>query len=385
MSRCASKLSAAGRNAGAVEALRRLADGVSRTPVWIFGPPGCGKSHLLAGGLRAGGRRGAHDGLAAARQLCARRDPRCSTASSDSTWSHSTTSMRSRATARLGSRAVHALQRRSSSSGGRLAIARPRAPAATAIRLPDLASRLAASEVHRLEPLAEAEQRGGTAAPRRTPRPRAARRDARLPDAPRAAGFRDAVPHARCARHRIAGGTAPPDRAVRARLARARRGLTSGTRQSTRSAATGSRRTPRTRARASVRAQGRAGGLARYSVTASASSRRERQRRRAQARAVRRASESGQWQQQRQRRRAAVVVQPIRGADERPGRRRTAASSEPGCDRRAARIPRRGRSCLRLRAATPTVATRAPSACASVRSASVSARRSPSRTTRLAP
>ena len=42
--------------------------------------------------------------------------------------------------------------------GGRLAFAAAGAPAATAIRLPDLASRLAASEVHRLEPLAEADQ-----------------------------------------------------------------------------------------------------------------------------------------------------------------------------------------------------------------------------------
>jgi DnaA family protein len=42
--------------------------------------------------------------------------------------------------------------------GGRIACAAANAPAGTAIRLPDLASRLSASEVHRLEPLAEAEQ-----------------------------------------------------------------------------------------------------------------------------------------------------------------------------------------------------------------------------------
>jgi DnaA family protein len=42
--------------------------------------------------------------------------------------------------------------------GRSLAIASAGSPAATPVRLPDLASRLAASEVHRLEPLAESEQ-----------------------------------------------------------------------------------------------------------------------------------------------------------------------------------------------------------------------------------
>ena len=59
--------------------------------------------------------------------------------------------------------------------GGRLAFAAARAPAAAAIRLPDLASRLAASEVHRLEPLAEAEQAAALQG-------RAERRGLELPD-----------------------------------------------------------------------------------------------------------------------------------------------------------------------------------------------------------
>jgi DnaA family protein len=59
--------------------------------------------------------------------------------------------------------------------GGRLAIAAAGAPAVTAIRLPDLRSRLSSSEVHRLEPLAEADQ---PAALRR----RAERRGLELPD-----------------------------------------------------------------------------------------------------------------------------------------------------------------------------------------------------------
>jgi DnaA family protein len=80
---------------------------------------------------------------------------------------------------------------------GRLAIAAAGPPASTVIRLPDLASRLAGSEVHRLEPLAEREQ---PAALRR----RAERRGLELPDETlgflyeaRAARLRDALPDAR--------------------------------------------------------------------------------------------------------------------------------------------------------------------------------------------
>ena len=164
---------AAGRNAGVVEALRRLADGESRTPVWIFGPPGSGKSHLLqAACARAGGAgrttawlplamvKGegpalldgfegldlvALDGLDAIADL--------------PEWEA----------------ALFTLFNGVVERGGRLAFAAAGAPAATAIRLPDLASRLAASEVHRLEPLAEAEQAAAL-------RGRAERRGLELPD-----------------------------------------------------------------------------------------------------------------------------------------------------------------------------------------------------------
>jgi DnaA family protein len=45
----------AGANAGAVEALRRLAAGTAPAPVWIYGLRGTGKSHLLQAACAAAG------------------------------------------------------------------------------------------------------------------------------------------------------------------------------------------------------------------------------------------------------------------------------------------------------------------------------------------
>jgi DnaA family protein len=163
----------AGRNAGAVEALRRLADGESGAPVWVFGPPGSGKSHLLqAACARAGGavRATAWLPLAAvtgegpalldgfeALDLVALDDV-------DAVAGHAGWEA-----------ALFTLFNGIGERGGGLAFGATGAPAATGIRLPDLASRLAASEVHRLEPLAEAEQTAAL-------RARAERRGLELPD-----------------------------------------------------------------------------------------------------------------------------------------------------------------------------------------------------------
>ncbi|MGH8243382.1 MAG: DnaA regulatory inactivator Hda, partial [Steroidobacteraceae bacterium] len=162
-----------GRNAAAVESLSRLAGGAIGAPVWIYGTRGSGRSHLLqAACAKAGdaGRATAYLPLAQVRaegpalldgferlDLVALDD--LDVVAGDGPWE-------------LG---LFTLHNGLAEQGGRLAMAAVGSPAATPIRLPDLASRLAASEVHRLEPLAESDQ---PAALRR----RAERRGLELPE-----------------------------------------------------------------------------------------------------------------------------------------------------------------------------------------------------------
>jgi DnaA family protein len=162
-----------GSNAGAVEALRRLADGSGAAAVWIYGPPGSGRSHLLqATCARAGdaGRATAWLPLALVKDegpaildgfealdLVALDDLQLVAGLPD--WESA-----------LFKLFLGLAERRAG-----MAFAATNAPAATAIRLPDLASRLAASEVHRLEPLAEPEQAAAL-------QQRASRRGLELPD-----------------------------------------------------------------------------------------------------------------------------------------------------------------------------------------------------------
>jgi DnaA family protein len=164
---------AVGGNAEAVAALKGLAGGASSTPVWIYGPAGSGKSHLLQAACAAAGDAGRAtawlplaqvqgegpallDGLERL-DLVALDDLDAIAGSAD--WEF----------------ALFTLFNGLAEHRGRLAIAAAVAPAAVQIRLPDLASRLASCEVHRLEPLAESEQ---PAALRR----RAERRGLELPD-----------------------------------------------------------------------------------------------------------------------------------------------------------------------------------------------------------
>jgi DnaA-homolog protein len=162
-----------GDNAAAVDALRRLADQGSTAPVWIYGPAGAGKSHLLqAACARLGdaGRASAWLPLAQVRaegpalldgferlDLVALDD--LDAIAGDAAFES----------------ALFTLYNGLAERGGRLAIAAAGSPAGTPIRLPDLASRLAACEVYQLEPLAESAQ---PAALRR----RAERRGLELPD-----------------------------------------------------------------------------------------------------------------------------------------------------------------------------------------------------------
>lgn len=146
----------AGTNAEAVAALKRLASGASRVPIWLFGPTGSGKSHLLQAACALAGSEGrtaAYLPLALARgegpaildgferlELVALDD--LDAVAGEAGWE----------------RALFTLFNGLAEHGGSLASAAPRAPAALGFRLPDLASRLAASETHRLQPLAEADQ-----------------------------------------------------------------------------------------------------------------------------------------------------------------------------------------------------------------------------------
>jgi DnaA family protein len=147
---------AAGANAMAVAALQRVGDGESTASVWIYGPAGSGKSHLLqAACARAGdsGRSTAWLPLTLVKRegpglldgferldLVALDD--LDAVAGDADWEA----------------ALFTLYNGLAERRGRLAVAAAGSPVATAIRLPDLASRLAASEVHRLEPLPEADQ-----------------------------------------------------------------------------------------------------------------------------------------------------------------------------------------------------------------------------------
>jgi DnaA family protein len=164
---------AVGANGEAIEALRRLAAGSSRTPVWIYGVAGAGRSHLLQAACAAAGGAGRASAWLPLAQVRAEGPALLDgfeqldlvalddfeAVAGDGGWEA----------------ALFTLYNGLAEQGGRLAIAAAASPAATAVRLPDLASRLGAAEVYQLEPLAEAEQ---SAALRR----RAERRGLELPD-----------------------------------------------------------------------------------------------------------------------------------------------------------------------------------------------------------
>lgn len=164
---------AAGANVEAVEALRRLAGGTARTPVWIYGPAGAGKSHLLQATCAAASDAGGASAWLPLAQVSAEGPAlldgfeRLDLVALDD--------LDAVAGDRAWEAALFTFYNGLAEQGGRLAIAAAGSPAATAVRLPDLASRLGAAEVYQLEPLAESEQ---PAALRR----RAERRGLELPD-----------------------------------------------------------------------------------------------------------------------------------------------------------------------------------------------------------
>ena len=146
----------AGANAEVVEALKRLASGDSRVPVWLFGPAGAGKSHLLQASCAlagSAGRTAAYLPLAALASegpaLLEGLDELDLVALDDLDVAAGTSGWE---------RGLFTLYNALAEHRGRLVLAATVAPAALRFGLADLASRLAASEIHRLQPLSEPEQ-----------------------------------------------------------------------------------------------------------------------------------------------------------------------------------------------------------------------------------
>src|SRR5688572_8914735 len=145
-----------GPNTEAVAALRELTAGSHRTPLWIYGPAGSGKSHLLQAACAEAGARGltaAWLPLGAVRaegparlegfgqlELVALDD--VDAVAGDAAWE----------------RALFTFYNELQERGGRFVSAATAAPAALPYVLADLASRFGAAAVHRLAPLKEAEQ-----------------------------------------------------------------------------------------------------------------------------------------------------------------------------------------------------------------------------------
>lgn len=145
----------AGRNAAALDRLRMLQAGDRPVAVWLYGPTGVGKSHLLqAICARAGvaGRAAAYIPL---------RDPDCNAEMLGGCEALDFTCVDD-LEARVGDAAWEAalfrLYTELEDRGGRLVLASSGPPGGVAIKLRDLASRLAAGEVLRLEALTDADQ-----------------------------------------------------------------------------------------------------------------------------------------------------------------------------------------------------------------------------------
>ncbi len=162
-----------GENAAAVDALRCLADGTGSAPAWVYGAPGSGRSHLLQAACAEAGRRGrpaAYLPLAKLHaegpQLLDGFEQLALVALDD---------LDAVAGDAAFETALFSLYNGLAEHRAGLAIAAAASPAATAVRLPDLASRLAASGVHRIEPLAASAQPDAL-------KRRAERRGLELPD-----------------------------------------------------------------------------------------------------------------------------------------------------------------------------------------------------------
>lgn len=164
---------AQGENAEAVAALSRLAGGVSRAPVWIYGPSGAGKSHLLQAACAAAGDAGRASAWLPLVQL--RPEGPGFLGGFEGLDLVALDDLDAIAGVPAWEAALFTLYNGLADQGGQLVIAASASPAATVVRLPDLASRLGACEVYQIEPLAESEQPAALQS-------RAVRRGLELPD-----------------------------------------------------------------------------------------------------------------------------------------------------------------------------------------------------------
>ncbi|HEY3808374.1 MAG TPA: DnaA regulatory inactivator Hda [Steroidobacteraceae bacterium] len=147
----------AGPNAQAVQALREIAAGVLREPVWLCGPVGAGKSHLLQ--------------ALCAQAQCAQLDAaylpmrqlRQLGVEALSGWQHTRVLALDDVDALAGQRdweqPLFGLFREAQERGAVLVGAAVEPPRRVPFALPDLASRFAAATLLTLQPLNEAEQR----------------------------------------------------------------------------------------------------------------------------------------------------------------------------------------------------------------------------------
>ncbi|HLS81975.1 MAG TPA: DnaA regulatory inactivator Hda [Steroidobacter sp.] len=162
-----------GRNQAAVDALRSLATDAGPTCVWLHGPPGCGKSHLLQALCARGGSQDAAVAYVPLREISAR-DPSLLAGYGEFALVCLDDLQASEGRADW-ERALFRLHQELDERGGRLVVAAAAPPAALGFQLRDLASRLNGGLVLTLNALDEDEQIAAL-------RLRAAQRGVELPD-----------------------------------------------------------------------------------------------------------------------------------------------------------------------------------------------------------